>query len=261
MHSIIQLHSESIPYLMQTRRTRSESQQYKNKLVMEDFTQSLINALKSPEVRHLLIDDLAEKVSDKVHEKIRSLELKLVERDVKIQNLETKISTLEEKLDEYEQYSRRENLRIVGLKESPKEDVIQSIIQFSREKLKIDLSDKDISRAHRVGPKDQKGKSREIIIRFTSNAAKTKMKSEAKVLKGSGIFINDDLTKKRAHLLYQARLAKRRKDILDAWTFDGRVAIKDKRNKITTVKDINQLEQLCSSPLPSTNSNVEVVNS
>ena len=63
--------------------------------------------------------------------------------------------------------------------------------------------------------------------------------------KGRGtqkIFINEDLTKYRAQLLYQARTLKRQKKIEDCWSWDGSILIKNKAAKIIPVT--NELDLL-----------------
>ena len=50
-----------------------------------------------------------------------------------------------------------------------------------------------------------------------------------------GIFINEDLTKRRSNLLYQARKLKKEKKINDCWSYDGKVMLKNNVNKIEPV--------------------------
>lgn len=241
------------------RLTRSSSLSDKNINTMNDFTQSLVSALKSPEVRKLLVDDIAEKVSDKINARLRAVEAKLLEKDAMIASLETKVCALENRLDDYEQYSRKDNLRITGIEETPEEDVVKKIINFSSQSLKVPLTESDISRAHRIGPKDRnKAGGREIIVKFTNHSAKSKIRKASKALKGTGIYINEDLTKYRSHLLYQARIAKRRQDINDAWSFEGNIAVKDKLNKVIIIKNLQQLEKLYTIPRPTPISATEV---
>ena len=61
------------------------------------------------------------------------------------------------------------------------------------------------------------------------------------------IFIHEDLTPIRAALLYKARQAKRQHDIVDCWSFDGRIVIKDANNKIRTINECGKScrERLC----------------
>lgn len=58
---------------------------------------------------------------------------------------------------------------------------------------------------------------------------------------GDDLFFNDDLTKTRGELLYEARKCKKAKRIKGAWSFDGRIFIKDNADsthEITSTDDI-----------------------
>ncbi|ELT90336.1 hypothetical protein CAPTEDRAFT_187647 [Capitella teleta] len=56
------------------------------------------------------------------------------------------------------------------------------------------------------------------------NVLKTRKELREKM---EGVSINEDLTRVRSKLLYDARKLKNEKKVLDAWPFDGRIAIKD----------------------------------
>ena len=61
----------------------------------------------------------------------------------------------------------------------------------------------------------------------------------------SDIYINEDLTRARATLLYKACKAKREKGIADCCSFDGRIIIKDVRGKVHTIGNEVELAALC----------------
>ena len=62
------------------------------------------------------------------------------------------------------------------------------------------------------------------------------MKKEARAkLAGSGFFISDDLTRRRAHLAFLARLCKRNGLISDTWVHNSKVWRKDSQGVIKEV--------------------------
>ena len=69
----------------------------------------------------------------------------------KMADLIAKNRELEAKTDHLEQYTRRTNIRIFGIKEQVKEDTGQLAKNFCKDELGIILKDEDISRSHRVG--------------------------------------------------------------------------------------------------------------
>ena len=58
------------------------------------------------------------------------------------------------------------------------------------------------------------------------------------------IWINEDLTARRAYLLFQARKMKKSKEIIDCWSNDGNVLVKNKFRKIVPVHNIQMLNSV-----------------
>ena len=90
--------------------------------------------------------------------------------ELKIENEKLKqtlnINTLE--IDNLQQYSRRENIRIHGIPEPKgKKDDGEEVVMKLAEKLGINMESYDIKRAHRMGRKRlPRAKQRPIIARF-----------------------------------------------------------------------------------------------
>ena len=95
--------------------------------------------------------------------------------------------------------------------------------------------------------KDGHPRARAIIVRFQSERlrdevfrARTKLKSH-NAERTDKIFINDDLTPRRAKLSFDARASKRANKITDCWTAYGRVMIKDLASKVFQLKSASDL--------------------
>ena len=56
------------------------------------------------------------------------------------------------------------------------------------------------------------------------------------------LYINEDLTRTRASLLYKARMGAKDGKISDCWSFDGVIRIKDLHNNIHRVTTLQQLQ-------------------
>ena len=56
------------------------------------------------------------------------------------------------------------------------------------------------------------------------------------------IFINEDLTRERNRLLFEARQLKRSGKLNDAWSFEGRIRIKTLRNEIVRIEKVTDLD-------------------
>ena len=128
-------------------------------------------------------------------------------------------------LDEQEQYSRRNNLRIhFPTPEHPDEDSTELVLEHAKT-LGVALTPADIDRSHRVGKKQRgpRAKPRPVVVRFTSYWRRKEFFSARK---NDEIYISEDLTERRATLLYHARSLRRNGHLKFCWTRDGSVYVK-----------------------------------
>ena len=96
----------------------------------------------------------------------------------KINDLESRLSAAQEeaklalnKTNDNEQYSRKYNLRFIGIEEKKDEICTELIVAFCKEKLRIVVPANTIDRAHQVGKKSE-GKTRAILVKFMNNNSK-----------------------------------------------------------------------------------------
>ena len=70
----------------------------------------------------------------------------------------------------------------------------------------------------------------------TNGSGTTDNVEDASLTSSRPIFISDDLTRLRARLAKMGRDLRRRGKIRDIWVFDGRIMIKDNRNKVHKIR-------------------------
>jgi len=106
---------------------------------------------------------------------IAPIEQKLDNSIRRIDNLElstdettTKINKIDDKLDDLEQYSRKNNVRIVGLPESTTEyeNTPAKVVAFIYDTMKLDITNYDIENAHRLG-RNMHDPTRVVIVQFS----------------------------------------------------------------------------------------------
>ncbi len=103
------------------------------------------------------------------------------------------VQKLFDEVNKSERFSRRNNLRIVGLPESEGENVIEIVKDILITKFGFDQNYIEIERAHRSG--SLKKKPRHILIRLLRYVDKVRvMKSWRQCLKDQSYRITDDLT-------------------------------------------------------------------
>ena len=150
-----------------------------------------------------------------------------------ISSLRTEVERLKARDDEQEQYSRRNSIRISGIKEDDKRPTSEIVLEIAREN-DIEITASDIDRSHRVGER-KAGSHRLLLVKFTSYRARKAFMKKKKDL-SNDLYFNEDLTKKRDELLFQARRRRNADKLNGAWSYDGRVYIRDVLDDIKEVK-------------------------
>lgn len=222
---------------------------------------SLIEALKDPSVVDRLkksigmdTDTIADRVLERIDERLKRMEVSITAKDKKIEALEAKVEELEKKMDDAEQYSRRTSVRIAGIPEGNTEtnDEVRAKTNALFESIGVSPT---ISRLHRVGPKKkvtsasssaapaEPPKPRPILVQFTSYQDKSDIMKASKELPNinKDVYINEDLTRIRSKILYEARQLKKKKKIHKAWSFDGRIAVEDNNKKVHPIINLCDL--------------------
>ncbi|KAL8605228.1 hypothetical protein ACOMHN_031169 [Nucella lapillus] len=126
--------------------------------------------------------------------------------------------------DRLQQYTRKESLRIHGVKieagETAEQVETKALKVFTD--AGVEVAADDIAAVHRAG-KEVKG-TRPILVKFMSRRKRRLVMEKKKNLKGKTgyerVFVNDDLTPLRARLL---GFVKRLDQVERAWTVDGRI--------------------------------------
>ena len=123
---------------------------------------------------------------------------------------------IENKPVDFENQSRRNNLRINGIKEGKNgtwEECEERVNCFLEEKLDMGTSEIWIERAHRVGEK-KRGQERQIVVQFSSYKNKLDILRNCKKLKGTNFSIFEDFSKETASIRKEKwkEVLKNRKD-------------------------------------------------
>lgn len=128
------------------------------------------------------------------------------------------------------------------------DDIVTSIASA----IDVDIDIRDIDRSHRLGrastqdrPRD---KPRDIIVKFSTYRARSRFYKARTLTKSrgyTGVFVNEDLTKSRSKLLYEARRRVKSNQLKSAWSTDGTILIKstnvngdDVVRRVITISDL-----------------------
>lgn len=127
--------------------------------------------------------------------------------------LQKEHKVLKDRLEVAEGLLKRNNLIVYGIVEEDEEtdlEILSKIIDILKERLKINLSIKDFSNCFRLGVKNNR--SRPILVELLSQLHKRDILRHRSSLKGTNIFINEDLStearKERKILLEEVKRAR-----------------------------------------------------
>lgn len=148
-------------------------------------------------------------------------------------------------LNDIEQYSRRNNLRIYGIddrnfRETP-EETAQKLVSLFHDKLDLDLSVKDIDIAHRMGRFSQTA-NRPIVCRMVQRVNALKVMRARRKCKGTRVIIREDLTRRNAKLLEKVTALE---CVKTAWSDNGKVVVmlqNGSKKKVDHNTDLSRLD-------------------
>ncbi|XP_078357184.1 uncharacterized protein LOC144642060 [Oculina patagonica] len=153
------------------------------------------------------------------------------ERDEMYEDLGTAIN----QLDDLEQYTRKHNLEIHGIPETPDENIAERVTALGNV-LNVTIRTDDIDICHRLQTSKNPSKPKPIIVRFKSYRAKKELYGARKQLKGQNlnqvfngggiVYINENLTRMRRELFAKVWKRKKSEHWHSAWTTDGKIFVK-----------------------------------
>lgn len=159
------------------------------------------------------VDDFCVKSND------LSKQVKKCDNDIR--GVKTEISTISNSHKDLEKTcldlmcrSMRDNLLFHGISEQPSENVENVVLTLCEEKLQIADAKNNvkIERAHRIG-KSAPGKTRPIVVKFSSHKDRESIRKNSKLLKGTNIGISEqfprEIQERRKQLIPVMKQAQR----------------------------------------------------
>lgn len=163
-------------------------------------------------------------------------------------------------MEDLEQYTRKEDIIITGLKiERSMAEIVKGTSENDQDTNGINttevqvltflnehgfgINEEDVSACHTLGKRNDDG-TQKVIIRFANRRHKRKAMMCGRNLRGTNVYVNEHLTKKNGELAKKARDLRRAGNIINTWVRDCKVFIKDKDGKVLLVKSTSDLNGL-----------------
>lgn len=194
--------------------------------------------------------DKMKKTTENLQEKVKTNTNQINQLQDSLKHKDNTICELVCKVNELEQYSRVNNVEIVGLPESSTEDCKKIICDIASE-LQVDVQENDISTAHRLP--NPNGKPPSIIAQFISREKKqafiknktlliTNNNKFKNIKTVSKIFINEHLTPYNKSLLFKTKNLAREKHYKFAWFKNGKILLrKDTDSNVIRIRNEQDL--------------------
>lgn len=120
----------------------------------------------------------------------------------------------------------------------------RQVVEFFASK-KLPLHSNNIAACYTLPRKNAKAPPA-IVVRFVNRKHKSDLLRQSRQLRGSGVYLNEHLTKKNADIARQARILRKEKKIQATWTRNCKVMIKlngtPEEAKVITIKDLEELD-------------------
>ncbi|XP_072041483.1 uncharacterized protein [Amphiura filiformis] len=151
---------------------------------------------------------------DAMEAKLNPLEEENAKLREQVDSLTGKVQHHADLINKQERFSRRNNIRVVGVPATENESCIDFVEKMLKEQFKMD--DVTVERAHRDG-RGYLGKSPHLLVKLLSYRDKIEIMQDAKsALKNESYFIVDDLTK--ADLAEKKKWGQRVKELYNEGT-------------------------------------------
>ena len=212
-----------------------------------------------PEIMSTMIRACAEQIDKTMTRWMQKMEEKKEQEIVVLgDQFQAQVMRLKYENDANEQYSRRESIKIFGIKEEKDEDVEKKAMDVFAD-AGVEVKPEDFQAIHRNGPPKKPGDTsyRPIMVTFVSRRKKQETMKKKKVLKEAEgydkIYIHEDLTPLRSKLLKYIKNYKEQFNLKYVWTSEGRILCQpkypdglpvDKRPRVITVENPDELFKL-----------------
>ena len=182
-----------------------------------------------------------DKLKDKLESNLKQMTERINETEAKVENQEQQTREAIKLGNHNEQFSRKNNIKIMNVEEEPSEneEKLTEKVCSVLSKQGVDLQKEEIIAIHRL---PRRNKSRKpVIIKTINNNVKTRVMRKRREMRTAGYRIADDVTKLNTGLI--SRLSDN-ENIDSAWYFNGSVFGRTKggkRLKFELFDDINQV--------------------
>lgn len=206
----------------------------------DNLLDAIMEALKSDVFMQNLSHLISKTVSTEIEKVLKKQNETLINLEKNYQKLNENYNDLKLQVERTEWYSRRNNLRVLGVPEIENEDTVDVMLNILHDKLNlINITKYDIEGLHRIGARKKGSKHRTIMVRFANYRIRNEVYKAKSKLKGSKMSVKEDLTPRRLGIFMKACAEFNFRNV---WTSEGitYVNYNNQVYKLEKEEDINE---------------------
>jgi len=189
-----------------------------------------------------LVDNFVVKCSALIDSAIKKTEVKVDKLEEVTIEHERRLTSLEKMADDFDQSKLGCNIVIRGLKNEI--EPITAVTNMVTTALGIHITQNNIKYLVKINLKNEKENTVSVKVAFFDQRLRDEIYSRRLKLKGTNIYISEDLTQKKSSLAYEARQHVKNTPHTSTWTVDGTIFLKDsEEGKPRAIHDANDLKQ------------------
>ncbi|XP_075559371.1 uncharacterized protein LOC142590857 [Dermacentor variabilis] len=197
---------------------------------------------------------------DEVLSKIKQQDADMSALGKRVEKLEARVTEqenqeLRQQVNELEQYSRRQNLEIVGLPYHDNENLLEKLNVLATDVELPPLSEADVEAVHRLPSRsindievgDSAKKVASVLVRFVSRSTRDAWLAKKGQLKEtkSKIFFNENLTAQNKALFWKMKKMAKEKEYVFAWLKNGKMFVRrGPRSRAIRIRTTNDLDKI-----------------
>lgn len=143
-------------------------------------------------------------INDVIQGHLKAFDDKTSQLEVRLGRLEDRVLMQEAEIDALKQSRKRRSLCISGLQEDAEKKSSDLVLNMVSTRLSITISSEDLTACYRIGKSSTPGKPRPLIVDFSDAGVRDRIYRAKSILKGSKIFISENLTSSRLSLIRSA---------------------------------------------------------
>lgn len=209
-----------------------------NEDTLKKVMDKMLNAMKEE------IKEAIEKSSEELKKEIGNINVRLdkIEQEnqeawEEIDDLKSENENLKERMQQMEDYSRRDNVIINGIKEDEnetEEELTEKVKELGLS-LGLEIESYDIHACHRL-PTNRKEDTPAVILKLNNRNKRSKLIRRSKDVKIEGVYVSPHLSKKTAEIHKEARRGMKEALWQFAWVNDNQQVFIRRNEKTATVK-------------------------